>query len=186
MKSTSLSLARISISFASLCLALLAISIPDTNETLITIPKSIRLVISLAGTALIVGAGLLIDWTADSFSDNDWKELNDIASRMCNKTFNDKFQYFLARCRLFGGGYLLVCIGVSVLTYAMIWLFNIHAAFETTALRIISNLTAIVAGLLIFFKMMTRRSGSVMLTIIVISGFTLISIFGPSLGRLFS
>ena len=183
MKNISLSLARISISFASLCLALLAISIPDATTSFIVIPKSIRLIISLAGSALIVGAGLLIDWMVDSFSIADWKELNEIASQMNDNKFDDRYEYFWARCRLFGGGYLLVCVGVSVLTYAMIWLFNIHADFENDISKLISNVAAIASGLLIFFKMMTRRSGAVILTIIIMSIFILISIFGPSLGK---
>jgi hypothetical protein len=71
MNDFSKSLAEVAAALASLCLALLALSVP-TPDVLITIPWLVRILLSGAGTALLVAAAFLVDWTIDSFSEADW------------------------------------------------------------------------------------------------------------------
>lgn len=175
MNDFSKSFAELAAALASLCLALLALSVP-TPDAIIVIPWIVRILLSGAGTALLVAAAFLVDWTVDSFSDADWQELDSTVLRLHEAALSRRYNYFLARCRLFGGGYLLLAIGFSALTFVMMWVVGIHVEVANGALHVASTIIAVVSACALFLKMMTLQIATTAWWLVLIAGLAAASI----------
>lgn len=175
MNDFSKSFAELAAALASLCLALLALSVP-TPDAIIAIPWTVRILLSGAGTALLIAAAFLVDWTVDSFSDADWQQLDSVVLRLHETALNRRYNYFLARCRLFGGGYLLLSIGFSALTFVMMWVVGVHVQVANLALHMASTVIAAVSACALFLKMMTLQIATTAWWLVVISGLAIASI----------
>lgn len=177
---TAISLARFSISLASLCLALLAVSIPSgdpaNNPPMLFIPGAIRILLSASGTILLVSSAFLLDWSIDSFCDNDWNRLDEIGKSLGEKPLYRGAKDFFARIRLFGGGYVLLSVAVGFLTFVMLWLVTFQAKISNNNLKLASELFAGLCGGSIFVKMMARQLGTVAWSLILIGGLAFISL----------
>lgn len=174
-KDTSVSFARTSISLASVCLALLSASIPASGGVLLHLPIQLRVLISIIGAFLLLSAALMIDWSIDLLTDDDWKKLDDLAKSLGDPLF-DSHRSFKARMRLFGGGYLLLSIGMGVLMFTMLYLLIVHAGVSHPTITVLSVSSSGVSGVAVFIKMMTRKLGTVAKTILFIGGFAFVSV----------
>ena len=151
-----LALAGVAVSLASLCLAILALSIP-TENTLLSIPEPIRIILSGAGFLLIVAAAFTIDWVVDSFSSGDWDSLDVIELDLNEKKLNRRWKFILARTKLFGGGYFLLSLAMAVLAFVMLWILAFPITSSDRVLTWSSICVAVASAVLLFLKMMTRR-----------------------------
>jgi hypothetical protein len=82
----------------------------------------IRLLVAGAGTALLLGAGSIIDWHMDQLNDEAWEQIN--AARIdqnLRKLDPKTANQFRARLHVFGGAYFLISLALSVLTFVMVW-----------------------------------------------------------------
>lgn len=175
IRNIALSLVTFSISLAALCLALLAISIPN-NNFIIEIPWSMRLLLSAAGSLLLISAAFATDWVIDSFVDSDWDELDKIAESLREKKFNRKYNYFFARLKLFGGGYVLLSIAFGLLIFIMLSIVNFHLEIKNELPHLGSVLSAILCGVAILIKLLTRRIGKIIWTLFFVCGLAAISL----------
>lgn len=168
IQNVALTLAVVSVSLASLCLAILAVSIPSQN-TLLSIPEPIRFVLSAAGFLLIVAAAFTIDWVIDSFSSADWDTLDLIEVDLNEKELDRRWKFILARAKLFSGGYLLLSLALAVLAFVMLWIlaFPVTTSYQGT-LAWLSNSAALVSAVLLFLKLMTRKLARVTWSLILI------------------
>jgi hypothetical protein len=175
MNDFSKSFAELAAALASLCLALLALSVPSPGAVIV-IPWIVRIILSGAGTALLVAAALLVDWTVDSFSEEDWQKLDSVVLRLREPALNRRYNYFLARCRLFGGGYLLLSVGFSAITFVMMWVVGIHVDNANKVLHAASTVVASISAVALFLKMMTFHLATTAWWLILISGLAAASI----------
>jgi len=156
MRDIAITIVHVAVSLAALCLALLAISIPSGNA-LIEIPYFMRILLSASGTLLLICAAFAFDWIIDSFSEEEWNELDVVNSRIGEEVFKRNYNYFLARVKLFGGGYLVLCISFGLVTFIMVWIVTFHLKTNIALLQIGLLLWAMICGAAIFMKMMTRK-----------------------------
>lgn len=162
-----LAIAGIAVSLASLCLAILAVSIPAQN-TLLSIPEPIRIVLSGTGFLLIVAAAFTIDWVVDSFNNGDWDTLDEIELDLNEKKLNRRWKFILARTKLFSGGYFLLSLAMAALAFVMLWILTFPITSSDKALTWLSICTAVASAILLFLKMMTRRFAKVTWSLIFI------------------
>jgi hypothetical protein len=167
--------AEVAAALASLCLALLTLSVP-TADVVITIPWIVRVILSGAGTALLVAAAFLVDWSIDSFSEEDWQQLDSTVVKLHEPPLNRGYNYFFARCRLFGGGYLLMTVGFSALTFVMMWVVGIHVDATSSGLHIASTVIAAVSACALYLKMMTFHIATTAWWLLLITGLAAASI----------
>jgi hypothetical protein len=175
MKDMAISFARTAISLGSVCLALLSISIPSSPSLLLDLTLPIRVLLSFTGFVLFLSAALLLDWAIDTLSDKDWNEMNIKIMQLGDKELDAKHS-FIARLKLFGGGYLLLSIGIGFVAFSMLFLLIIHSGLSNGPLLFLSISISAYCGVGIFIKMMTRKLGTVARTIFFIGGPALISI----------
>lgn len=168
MRDVPITIATLAVSLAALCLALLAVSIPNGNAV-IEIPSVMRILLSAAGTLLLISAAFAFDWIIDTFSDKEWDELDVITKSLGEEKINRNLNFFLARVKLFGGGYLVLCVSFSLLTFVMGWIVTFHLKISNELLRFGLLLSAISCGVTVFVKMMTRRIKGIVWWLILVS-----------------
>ena len=171
-----LALAGVAVALASLCLAILALSIP-TQNTLLSIPEPIRIILSGAGFLLIVAAAFTIDWVVDSFSSDDWDALDLIELGLNEKKLNRGWKFIPARTKLFGGGYFLLSLAMALLAFVMLWILTFPITSSDKVLTWLSICAAVASAVLLFLKMMTRRLAKItwsLIFMIVVLGVSLL------------
>ena len=89
---------------------------------MLSIPHPVRLLLSIAGTAFLISTALIIDWLVDSFSNEEWNEIDEIMQRVGDSKLNRGFNFFIARTKLFYGAYLFVSASIAIVTFIMLWL----------------------------------------------------------------
>lgn len=169
-------LASVSVSLASLCLALLALSVPSSSDPIVNIPWAVRVLLSGAGATLLIAAALLIDWSVDSLGPADWDAIDGHFRHLGDRPVTRKYNFFFARARLYGGGYLLVCLAMSLLLFIMLWVVALHLGAESAPTRVASTLVATVAASVMFVKMMTLKIGTVVWTVVILLALVLSSV----------
>jgi hypothetical protein len=179
MQNLAVSLARISISAAALCLALLALSVKgqpifpvnegtaDSSFELLFLAQGIRLILAIVGLIFLASTAFFLDWLVDSFDDSQWEEMGEIAYRSGASTnensFKERGNEFQARSRLFGCGYGILCLGISGLMLVMVWLLYYNTEFQSAYWQAVTTILSALFAIITFFRMMTKNYGNLVI-----------------------
>jgi hypothetical protein len=166
-----LSIARMSVSLASIVLALLSLTDPPSQGagTSLQIPDEIRVALSVIGVILILASALTIDFIIDRFGENEWKNAlgdGEVKIWRWKFAFND-WDQVPARFSLFNRGYFILCLSLSGIGFAILsqmplilgtanvilsgspWILAGYIILQTMTLKTVSFRFAIIAAIFI-------------------------------------
>jgi len=178
MHNTAISIARISVSGAALCLALLVFSSGSSGTPPIPLGELVRTAVATAGVILTASTALLLDWALDNLSEKEWHTLLQTDEGIAGKEIDLKrWDQFIARLRVFGGGYVLLAVGLGGIAGAITWLGN--PSMDSPQETFLMSAATISAIAFVFLKMMTKKLLSALLPLIVVALFVLAVFVGP-------
>ncbi|MDQ3821462.1 MAG: hypothetical protein M3362_27800 [Acidobacteriota bacterium] len=158
--STALTSASISVALGAICLALLSLMSPQRDTSRLYAPEVVVFALLLIGVALVFNAALTIDWIVDRFDEEDWLRI------LGRSSAPYKADQFLARLRLFNGGYFLLCLGMAGLSFAILS----QAPSKLGSISpVVSKTSYIISALFsgyIIVQMMTYKTGKLMYAVI--------------------
>lgn len=155
-RSVALNLANAALRIVAVCLALLAASIPGSHAPLISLSPALRVLIAAVGCMQVVAAVMMIDWVVDSFGDAEWTEIDAVASALGQRRHTERFNFFLDRSALFGGGYVFFAASLALLSGGLAAAVSLRTG--GSSMNFIASMTAtIVATGAVLAKLMTRR-----------------------------
>ncbi|MEZ8741296.1 hypothetical protein AB6E21_14780 [Photobacterium swingsii] len=189
-RSIALALTGFAIGIASLCLIILSISVPVENATIV-IPNAIRLLLGFTGVCALYGAASLADWVMDSLNDSEHQAIDetDICADLGRQVIDEqqwstklrsakenrnKWDQSLYRVKVFGYGYSLVSVSISMFLLAIVSLVIEQYSFPMALDTAISWAVPFIFMILLLVKMHTLKTPDGL--ILTIMGFVLICV----------
>jgi hypothetical protein len=163
-RSIALSIAGISIALAAFCLALLSFNNQSSSNLPTSFDKVVALSLLILGTVFIFTASLSLDWIIDRFEMNDWKAVLGDDMRPDFQR-NDQFPL---RFGLFNHGYFILCMGIAVLSFIILFQGIHELALPNSRLYPISIITSVLWSVYVVLQMMTFEKIKVQFGLIAI------------------
>ncbi|PMH02889.1 hypothetical protein [Vibrio lentus] len=169
-----LTLTGFSIGIASLCLIILSVSVPQDNAA-IKIPDLVRLILGVTGIVSLYSAASLADWVMDSLTEKEHEAIDetdiyaDLESNKVSlyqwqhekykhKYIRSRYDQSLYRMRVFGYGYCLLSLAISLFLLATVSLIIEQYKFPYVLDQVVSVVVPSIFMILVLIKMHTLRA----------------------------
>lgn len=156
-RDTARNLANAALRLAAGCVGVLTAATIPRPAPWLPLYAEARWLLATGATLLIVAAVLMIDWVIDSFRASDWGSIDQLHHELNLRPHSDRFNYFFARMRLFGGGFAALAGALALLMFAAVWLVGLQASSNSVLGQGLALCAATGAALLVFVKLLTRR-----------------------------